>query len=59
MRIPCAQHAAGPWRIAAIAPDFELIDAWALPIVGRERELGGSLVRVGRAARRAADPRLP
>ncbi len=40
MRIPCAQHAAGGWRIAEIAPDFELIDAWALPVSGRLEELG-------------------
>lgn len=40
MRISCAQHAAGGWRIAEIAPDFELIDAWALPVAGRENELG-------------------
>ena len=32
MRLSPEQHAAHPWRIAEIAPDFELIDAWALPV---------------------------
>jgi hypothetical protein len=34
MRLPNAEHAAHPWVIAQIAPDFELIDAWALPAEG-------------------------
>ena len=34
MRLPNAEHAAYPWVIAQIAPDFELIDAWALPAQG-------------------------
>jgi hypothetical protein len=34
MRIPRAEHQAHPWVIAQIAPDFELIDAWALPAHG-------------------------
>ena len=34
MRLPNAEHAAHPWVIAQIAPDFELIDAWALPAQG-------------------------
>jgi hypothetical protein len=34
MRLPNAAHAAHPWVIAQIAPDFELIDAWALPAQG-------------------------
>src|SRR5215467_7095605 len=34
MRLPKAEHAAHPWVIAQIAPDFELIDAWALPAQG-------------------------
>jgi hypothetical protein len=33
-RIPNAEHEAGPWRIQAIVPDFELEDAWALPVFG-------------------------
>lgn len=40
MRLPPAHHAALPWRIAEIAPDFELIDAWALPVTARADELG-------------------
>ena len=34
MRLPNAEHAAHPWVIAQVAPDFELIDAWALPAQG-------------------------
>jgi hypothetical protein len=34
MRLPIAEQAAHPWLIARIAPDFELIDAWALPAQG-------------------------
>ena len=34
MRLPNAEHAAHPWIIAQVAPDFELIDAWALPAQG-------------------------
>jgi hypothetical protein len=34
MRLPNAEHAAHPWVIAQIAPDFELIDAWVLPAQG-------------------------
>jgi hypothetical protein len=33
-RLDISKHAAHPWRIAEIAPDFELIDAWALPAEG-------------------------
>jgi hypothetical protein len=38
MRIPNAEHERHPWLIARIAPDFELIDAWALPAHGRGDE---------------------
>lgn len=34
MRLPTAEHEAHPWVIAQIAPEFELIDAWALPAQG-------------------------
>ena len=34
MRLPTAEHEAHHWVIAQIAPDFELIDAWALPAEG-------------------------
>jgi len=40
MRIRRSQHQAGPWRISEIAPDFELIDAWALPVSGRLSDFG-------------------
>lgn len=34
MRLPNGEHERHPWLIAQIAPDFELIDAWALPACG-------------------------
>ena len=34
MRIPNAEHASHSWRIADVAPDFRLEDAWALPAEG-------------------------
>jgi Protein of unknown function (DUF2867) len=40
MKMHPAQHAAGPWRIAEIAPDFRLIDAWALPASGGLGDFG-------------------
>ena len=37
-RIHPSQHAKYPWRIAGIAPDFELIVAWLLPSTGTLEE---------------------
>jgi hypothetical protein len=34
MRLPNAEHESHRWRIAEIAPDFRLEDAWALPVEG-------------------------
>lgn len=34
MRLPNAAHEAHPWLIASIAPDFDLLDVWALPVRG-------------------------
>ena len=34
MRLPNSAHEAHPWVIAKIAPDFTLLDAWALPVRG-------------------------
>jgi len=34
MRLPNSAHEAHPWVIRKIAPDFELLDAWALPVEG-------------------------
>ena len=33
-RLPNSAHAAHPWMIQQVAPDFELLDAWALPAEG-------------------------
>jgi hypothetical protein len=43
MRLPNTEHAAHPWVIAQIAPDFELIDAWALPAQGGRDDFGALL----------------
>ena len=43
MRLPRAEHAAHPWVIAQIAPEFELIDAWALPAEGRRDDFAALL----------------
>ena len=37
-RLETSQHADLPWRIGEVAPDFELIDAWALPAEGTLEE---------------------
>src|SRR5712692_2788685 len=38
MRLPNAAHEAYPWRIARIAPDFKLLDAWDLGVRGSRGE---------------------
>lgn len=40
-RIPNAEHEAGPWRIRDVVPDFELEDAWALPVEGSADDFPG------------------
>ncbi len=40
MRLTTEQHAALPWRLPEIAPDFQLLDAWALPADGAEDDFG-------------------
>jgi hypothetical protein len=34
VRLPNSAHEAHPWVISRIAPDFKLLDAWALPVEG-------------------------
>lgn len=34
MRLPNSAHEAHPWVIGRIAPDFKLLDVWALPVQG-------------------------
>ncbi|MBV1862551.1 MAG: DUF2867 domain-containing protein [Nannocystaceae bacterium] len=38
MRLTTEQHASHPWQLPEIAPDFELLDAWALPVGGTKDE---------------------
>jgi uncharacterized protein DUF2867 len=33
-RLPVAAHTSLPWRIGEIAPDFRVLDVWALPTPG-------------------------
>jgi hypothetical protein len=39
MRLPRTAHTSRPWRIHAIAPDFDLEDVWALPTPGGPDDL--------------------
>ena len=34
MRLPNTAHTSRPWRIHELAPDFRLVDVWALPTPG-------------------------
>jgi hypothetical protein len=43
MRIPNATHESRPWVISRIAPDFRLLDAWALPVQGARDDRDAAL----------------
>jgi len=43
VRLPNSTHAARPWVINRIAPDFRLLDAWALPAEGGPDDFGAFL----------------
>ena len=47
-RLPPEEHTSRPWRIHAIAPDFEVLDVWALPTPGGPEDFG-RLVEVMRS----------
>jgi uncharacterized protein DUF2867 len=47
MRLPNAAHEAHPWVISRIAPDFTLLDVWALPVHGGPDEFDSLIERVG------------
>ncbi len=38
MRLPNAVQQEHPWVISRIAPDFKLLDVWALPVRGSANE---------------------
>ena len=42
-RVPNAEHEAQAWLIRSIAPDFRLIDVWALPMEGAHDEFQSAL----------------
>jgi hypothetical protein len=46
MRLPNSAHEAHPWVIGRIAPDFKLLDAWALPVRGGPHEFESFLERM-------------
>ena len=43
MRLPNSAHEAHPWVIAQIAPDFTLLDVWALPVRGTAHDRDSAL----------------
>lgn len=43
MRLPNSAHEAHPWVIAQIAPDFKLLDVWALPVEGDRNDFAAFL----------------
>lgn len=42
-RLPNAAHEAHPWVIAQVAPDFKLLDAWAVPAQGGPEDFASFL----------------
>src|SRR3984893_889185 len=40
MRLSNSEHESHRWRIAEVAPDFRLEDAWALPAYGSADDFG-------------------
>lgn len=57
-RVSTIEHAAVGWRLAEVAPDFELIDAWVLPVRG-EQDQFEDLVRVWNSFDPGADAGSP
>lgn len=55
-RLEPNEHSSLPWRIHDIAPDFDLIDAWALPAAGTIHEFA-DLCEIVITLDPAADPR--
>ena len=43
MKVPNSVHTAQPWVMNRIAPDFRLLDVWALPIEGTADEFDSAL----------------
>jgi hypothetical protein len=46
MKLPNSAHEAHPWIIGRIAPDFRLLDAWAVPAQGGPDEFDSFLERM-------------
>lgn len=58
MRIPNADHEAHDWVIGRIAPDFRLMDVWALPVEGRVEEFDDVLDLVADLDPATSDSRI-
>lgn len=54
-RLPNSVHQSHPWVMTEIAPDFELLDAWVLPVEG-EREDFDTFLRTGMSLDPARSP---
>jgi hypothetical protein len=48
VKLPNSAHEAHPWVIADIAPDFKLLDVWALPVHGGPHEFRSFLEAMAR-----------
>jgi hypothetical protein len=43
MKVPNSVHEAQPWVLGQIAPDFTLLDVWALPVEGDREDFDSAL----------------
>jgi hypothetical protein len=57
MRLANSEHESRAWRIAEVAPDFRLEDAWELPAQGGARDFASLLEVVGSLDPSAAESR--
>lgn len=49
MKVPNSEHRSRPWRIHEIAPEFRLLDVWALPVEGTAEDFEDLLALVASA----------
>ncbi|HEY2216348.1 MAG TPA: DUF2867 domain-containing protein [Solirubrobacteraceae bacterium] len=58
-RLPKHEHERHPWVIAEIAPDFRLLDAWALPVQGGAEDFPALLELMNRMDPTSSDSSWP
>jgi hypothetical protein len=58
MRVTRSEHESHPWRIAEIAPDFRLEDAWALPVEGGAEDFQAMVEVMGSLDMAAGGPAI-